>query len=96
MRDGNGVQSSNAAAPQIGRDDFLAHIEVRTASASHTAGIEQERLALGCDDEQRVALAYVDGRDLQYTRAATASVAGTNTIAKRRGQQSCDSQPSQP
>ncbi len=66
VRDGDRVQPANAARPEIGRDHFLADIEVGAHVARHAAGVHQQRFAFGRDQQQRIALADIDGRDLEY------------------------------
>ncbi len=71
------IQTANPARPQIRRDDLFANIEVGVRRARHAACIQQQRLALRRDQQQRVALADIDGGDLEDSQDATAAWAET-------------------
>ena len=65
VRERHHVQPLDAARPQIGRHDFLAHVDARAISAhplraGQSAAVDQHRAAVGKRDEDRVALADVE------------------------------------
>src|SRR5580692_3662476 len=61
---GNRIESADAARPEHFRHHFFADVEIlrrlmRTASKS--AAIDEQSLPVGSDQQQRVALADIDG-----------------------------------
>jgi len=63
------VETADAARPEVGGDDFLADIPRAGSSVFAAAGgtscVDEHGLANGADDEEGVALAYVDGGDFE-------------------------------
>ena len=62
--EGDGVEVADAARPERFRDDFLADVEILRGlvrAAAKAAAIDEQGFAVGGDQEQRVALADVDG-----------------------------------
>ena len=61
------VEVANAARPEVGCNDFFADIPRAGRSVFAATGgsscVNQHGFARGADDEDRIALAYVDGRD---------------------------------
>ena len=70
MRKRHDVQTADRAAPEVGRHHILTDIQLRlgaTAECGDAAAIHQHQLPVGKRDENRVALAHIDRRDLQHT-----------------------------
>src|ERR1035437_7726611 len=58
------VQPADAARPEGVRDDFLANIEILRGlmrATAKAAAVDEQRLAVRRNEEQRVGLTYVDG-----------------------------------
>ena len=68
VTDGHRIQPGDSAPPQIGRNNVFANIEFGVSIPQQSPGIDQQRLALGGNHQQRIALADVDGRQLQPPR----------------------------
>ena len=68
MAEGDRIQMANAARPERGRDNFFADIEILrslTRAAAKSSAIDEQCFAVRGDQQQRIALAYVDGFDEQ-------------------------------
>jgi hypothetical protein len=64
VRKGYCVEMADAARPESLRDDFLADIEILWGlmrAASETAAVDEQGLAVGSDQQKRVALANING-----------------------------------
>ena len=64
MGEGDCVEVANAARPESLRDDFLADVVILRGlvrAAAEASAIDEQSFAVGRDEQQRVALAYVDG-----------------------------------
>ena len=69
VRHGDDVETLDGSRPQVGRYDILADIDARLFGASErrdAAGVDQHQRALREADEQAVALADVDGAQLEF------------------------------
>ena len=49
--DGDGVETMNATRPEIRRDDLFADVEVGMHPEGKASGVDEERVAIGRDDE---------------------------------------------
>jgi hypothetical protein len=64
--EGDCVEMADAARPENFRDDFFADVELLRGlmrTAAEAAAVDEERFAVGGDEENGVALADVDGFD---------------------------------
>jgi hypothetical protein len=55
--DSYGVETGDAAVPQIGRDDVLSEVEFGATRTDGSSSVDQQSAALRRDEENRVALA---------------------------------------
>ena len=76
MGEGDDVEAAELARPEVGRDDLFADVEggsvrARTGvlgvggGSGGASGVDEHGAASGADDEERVALADVDGGDFE-------------------------------
>jgi hypothetical protein len=68
VRDGDRVEPPDAARPEVRRDHFLSGIELRPGVLRHASGVHQQGLAFRRDQQQRIALADIDGGNFQDAR----------------------------
>jgi hypothetical protein len=64
MGEGYNIEMADAARPKDFRDYFFANVEFLRSlmrTASEAAAIDEKGLAVGGDEKDRVALAYVNG-----------------------------------
>jgi hypothetical protein len=64
--EGNRVEMADSARPEDFRDDFFADVEILRGlvrATAKAAAIDEERFAVGCDEEDGVSLSHVDGFD---------------------------------
>ena len=90
VRDGDHVEPADTTRPQIGRNHFLADIEVGAHVARHAARVHQQGFTLGRDQQQRISLTHIDGRDLEYA-GTPLRLRRENHNAQCRSQQPGDS-----
>ncbi len=66
---GDGIETADIARPQYGRDHVFADFKVSAGglgAPDGTAGVDEQGFSLGRDQQQRISLAHVDGRDLEH------------------------------
>jgi hypothetical protein len=64
--EGDGVEMTDAARPENFRDDLFADVEILRGlvrPAAEATAVDEKRFAIGGDEEDGVALAYVNGFD---------------------------------